>query len=180
MSQTTVSANVYWQKKNEFWQARQIGLAMESADKNVLNIADCFKITSLTQSNISRINRGNCGRGKSEKPCFRCDSKHSPDYCHFRDATCNLCQKNGHISAIFLKRKGTKGTRNCRTHVDRDEHDDNTHSITSGDTASVHKLFWISRKKWLSNGIGGHQWQMGRDGNWHRYCSITNQPHHFW
>ena len=80
------------------------------------------------------------------------------------------------------KRKCTKGTRNRWTHkADRDDYDDDTHSITSGDITSVHKLFRISQKKtWPSNGIGGHQWQMGRDGNWLRCCSIANQPHHFW
>ena len=163
-------------KKSNFDQARQIALVMESADKNVHNIAACSNTTTLIQPNISRINSGNSSRGKSEKPCFRCDGKHSPDSCRFRGATCNFCQKTGHISAVCLKRKGTKSTRNRRTHeVDRNGHDDDTHSITSGDTASVHKLFCISQKKnWPSSGIGGHQRQMSRDGNLHRCCSITN------
>ena len=118
---------------------RNILLAMESADKNVHDIAAC-------SNSDSRIDRGNSGRGKSEKPCCRCDGKHSPDYCRFRNATCDFCQKTGHISAACLKRKATKGTRNRRTHlVDSDEHDDDTHTITSGDTALVHKLFRISR-----------------------------------
>ena len=81
---------------------------------------------------------------------IRCDSKHSPDYCRFRDATCHFCQKTGHISAVCLKRKGTKGTYK----VDRDEHNDDTNSITSGDNVSVHKLFHITRKKKIDPLVG--------------------------
>ena len=102
-------------KKLNLGQAGQIALAMESADKNVHNIAACSNTTTLTQPNISHINRGNSGQGKSKKTFFRCDSKHSPDFSCFRDTTCNFCQKTGHISAACLKRKGTKGTRNCQT-----------------------------------------------------------------
>ena len=51
-----------------------------------------------------------------------------------------------HLAAC-LKKKGAKRTRNLETHkVYRDEHDDDTHSITSGDTASEHKVFPISQK----------------------------------
>ena len=46
---------------------------------------------------------------------------------------------------------------------------------TISNSSASHK-----KKKWPFNGISGHQWQMGRDGNWHRCCSITNQPHRFW
>ena len=141
----TVPADVYWRKKKlNFDQARQIALAMESDDKNFHGVAACSNTTTLTQPNISRIDRGNSDWGKSEKLCFRCDGKHLPDYCRFRDAICNFCQKTGYISTACLERKGTKGTRNRRTYkVDRDD----THSFTSGDTASVRKLFRISRKK---------------------------------
>ena len=110
-----------------FDQDRQIALVMESADKNVHDIATSSNITAHTQPNISRVDRGNFSRGKNEKLCFRCDSKHSSDYCRFKDATCDFCQKGGHISAASLKRKGTKGTRNHWTRkVVRDEHDDDT------------------------------------------------------
>ena len=53
---------------------------------------------------------------KAKKTCFQCDSKHSPDYCHFKYTTCNFCQKTGHISAACLKRKSTKGIRNHWIH----------------------------------------------------------------
>ena len=136
------------EKKLNFNQARQIAQAMESADKNVPNIAACSNTTTLTQPNISCIDGGNSGRGKSKKTCFQFDSKRSLDYCHFRDATCNFSQKTGHISATCLKKESTKGTRNSWTHkVDRDEHDNETLSITPGDTASVHKLICILQKK---------------------------------
>ena len=129
------------EKKLTFDQARQIALVMESADQNVHDEAACSNTTTLTQPNISCIDRRNSDRGKSEKLCFQCNRGHSPDYCNF-------CQKTGYISAACLKRNGTKGTRNHQTHkVDRNEYDDNTHSISSGDTASVHKLFCISQKK---------------------------------
>ena len=143
VSRTTVSTDVYWRKKLNFDQAWQITLAIENAVKNVHDIAACSNTTALTQPNIRRIDKG-----KSEKPCFRCDGKHSPDYCRFRDATCNFCQKTGHISVACLKRKGTKRTWNRRAHkINRDEHNDDTHSITPGDSASVRRLFCISRKK---------------------------------
>ena len=127
--------------------------------KKMFTTAACFNTTAHTEPNICCVDWGNSSRGKSEKPCFRCDGKHLQDYCCFRNPTCNFCQKTGSILAACLKRKGTKGTRNRQTHkVDRDEHDDDTHSITSGDTASVHKLFRISWKKnWPSNGIDRYQ-----------------------
>ena len=59
-------------KKLNFDQAKQIALAVESADKMFMTAA-CSKTITLTQPNISRIDRGNSGRGKSEKSCFRCD-----------------------------------------------------------------------------------------------------------
>ena len=96
------------EKKLNFDLARQIGLVMESADKNVHDIAAFSNTTTFTQPNICCIDRGNSGRRKSKKPFFQCDCKHSPDYCYFRNATCNFCQKTGHILAACLKRKGTK------------------------------------------------------------------------
>ena len=95
------------EKKLNFDQVRQIALVIESADKNVHGIAACSNTTTFTQSNISRIDRRNSGRGKSENQCLRYDGKHSPDYSRFKDATCNFYQKTGHISPACLKRKGT-------------------------------------------------------------------------
>ena len=117
---------------------------MESAEKNVHDIAAWFNTTTLTQPNKSCKNKGNFFEEKAKNHVF--DVTASTHWIIV--ATCNFSKKTGHISAACLKRKGTKGTRNCQIHkVDRDEHDDNTHSITSGDTASVHKLFHILRKK---------------------------------
>ena len=93
------------QKELNFDQARQIALVIESADKNVHNVAACSNTTTLTQPNINHIDRGNSGQGKSEKQCFRCDGKHSPDYCHFRDATCNFGQKTATFQQPALKGK---------------------------------------------------------------------------
>ena len=52
-----------------------------------------------------------------QKPCFRCDKTlHSADECHYKDAQCRYCHKDGHImSNCFAKQKAEKGKRN-RTH----------------------------------------------------------------
>ena len=52
-----------------------------------------------------------------QKPCFRCDkTSHSADECHYKDAQCRYCRKDGHImSNCFEKQKAEKGKRN-RTH----------------------------------------------------------------
>ena len=126
---------------------------MENADKNIYDLAAYSDTTALTQPNISRIHRGNSGRRKSEKPCFRCDGKHSPDYCRFGMQLVTSTRKLATFQQPVWKRKVTKDAKNLRIReVDRDEHGDDTHThtITSGDTASVHKHFRISRKKRLT------------------------------
>ena len=52
-----------------------------------------------------------------QKPCFRCGkTSHSADECHYKDAQCRYCHKDGHImSNCFAKQKAEKGKRN-RTH----------------------------------------------------------------
>ena len=146
-------------KMLNFDQARQIALAMESSDKNIHDIAAYFSTTTLSQPNISHIDRGNSSRGKSEKRCFWCDGKHSPHYCRFRDATCNFCQKSSHISAVCLKRKDTKGTRIAR-HIRL-----TVRSMTMTHTLSLQEpclnsqiLLHLTKKNWPSNSIGRHQW----------------------
>lgn len=47
---------------------------------------------------------------KSEKPCFRCNGSHSAHRCRFKEATCNYCEKKGHIERACLSKK--KSNRN--------------------------------------------------------------------
>ena len=130
-------------KKLNFDQARQIALVMENADKNVHDIAPCSNTAALTQQNISRIDRGNYSWGKAKNHVS-----------NVKASTRQIIVTSGMQPATSARKlatfqqpawKGTKVTKNCQTHkVDRDEHDNNTHSTTSRDTASVHKLFRIS------------------------------------
>ena len=52
-----------------------------------------------------------------QKPCFRCGkTSHLANGCHYKDAQCRYCHKDGHImSNCFAKQKAEKGKRN-RTH----------------------------------------------------------------
>ena len=38
------------------------------------------------------------------KPCFRCGAAHSPATCRFKTASCNYCQKQGHIATACFKK----------------------------------------------------------------------------
>lgn len=130
------------EKRLNFDQARQIALVMESADKNVHNIAACFNTTVPTQPNMSCVNRGNSHQGKNRKPCFRCDSKHS--LLLLQGSNLQFLPENWpHFSNLPEKERHQKLPDTESTEMSLMA----TPPIISGDTTSVYKLFHISQKK---------------------------------
>ena len=69
------------------------------------------------------------------RPCFRCDGKHSPDTCRFKEATCNFCSKQGHIASTCLSRKHA------------DDPDTESTLIPDDDSASAYELFHIHSER---------------------------------
>ena len=72
-------------------------LAMETAAKNVQDLSHVAQ-----SSNVHRLqtNTKNYKGDNTKTTCYRCGRKHSPDVCWFKNATCNLCGKTGHIKPV--------------------------------------------------------------------------------
>ena len=47
-----------------------------------------------------QTNTKNYEGDNAKTACYRCGRKHSPDVCWFKNATCNLCGKTGHIKPV--------------------------------------------------------------------------------
>ena len=116
----------------------QIALVMKSADKKVHDIVACSYTTTFTHPNISHINRGNSSWGKSEKPCF--DMMISS---HQIIATSGMQLATSAWKLATFQQPAWKGkvlrAPEIAEHIRSTEMSMMTaHSITSGDTASVH------------------------------------------
>ena len=72
-------------------------LATETASKNVHDLSHVAE-----SSNVHRLqtNTKNYEGDNAKTVCYRCGRKHSPDVCWFKNATCNLCGKTGHIKPV--------------------------------------------------------------------------------
>ena len=107
----------------DFKKALQMALAMESAAVNTtqLNAAahdstPCVNKVTARKHSTRKWEKKPPAQNR-RKPCFRCGkTSHSADECHYKDAQCRYCHKDGHImSNCFAKEKAEKGKRN-RTH----------------------------------------------------------------
>ena len=80
-----------------FQTALTICLAMETAAKNVHDLSHVAQSSNLhrLQTNTKHYEGDN-----TKTTCYRCGRKHSPDVCCFKNATCNLCGKTGHIKPV--------------------------------------------------------------------------------
>ena len=70
---------------------------METAAKNV---HDLTHVAESSNVHMLQTNTKNYEGDNSKTACYRCGRKHSPDVCWFKNATCNLCGKTGHIKPV--------------------------------------------------------------------------------
>ncbi|XP_042142738.1 uncharacterized protein K02A2.6-like [Ixodes scapularis] len=97
-------------------QAEKLAIAAECARSNAMEIR-------TTPKDVSQIHSvANDGPGPSPpaqhhaKPetkqatsvCYRCNGAHSPQDCHFKNATCLFCGRKGHIVKACLQKKAKK------------------------------------------------------------------------
>ena len=72
-------------------------LAMETAAKNVHDLSQVAQASTVHK--LQSNNNNYVGHNK-KTTCYRCGRKHNPDVCWFKNATCNLCGKTGHIKPV--------------------------------------------------------------------------------
>ena len=133
------------ERRLKFPEAREIALAMESADRNVKDIAAHTPTDTPSQQGLNWVKRPTEHiKTKRLKPCYRCNGRHSPDYCRYKEALCNFCHKAGHISPACLTRKHKEkaGNQNQKTHkVGQEVPVGETCSIADSNTGLSHSLF---------------------------------------
>ena len=80
-----------------FQTALTTSFAMETAAKNVHDLSHVAE-----SSNVHRLqtNTKNYEGDNAKTACYRYGRKHTPDVCWFKNATCNLCGKTGHIKPV--------------------------------------------------------------------------------
>ena len=102
-------------------------LAMETAAKNVQDLSHVAQ-----SSNVHRLqtNTKNDEGDNTKTTCYRCGRKHSPDVCWFKNATCNLCGKTGHIKPVCRSSNQPQSERFRRDH-DRKWRPGNGRNMTS-------------------------------------------------
>ena len=125
-------------------------LAMETAAKNVQDLSHVAQ-----SSNLHRLqtNTKNYEGDNTKTTCYRCERKHSPDVCWFKNATCDLCGKTGHIKPVcrssnqpqremFMRdhdRKWRPGNRNMTSQS-------NTHLLQEGEDEQCYSLYTIDSR----------------------------------
>ena len=72
-------------------------LAMETAAKNVHDLSQVAQASTVHKL---QSNNNNYVGDNKKTTCYRCGRKHNPDVCWFKNATCNLCGKTGHIKPV--------------------------------------------------------------------------------
>lgn len=72
-------------------RAQEIAQSMESADKGVKDLKGDTTHRSTDSVNLMTL-------VKKAKPCYRCNRRHDPKLCKFKDSNCHRCGKQGHIA----------------------------------------------------------------------------------
>lgn len=72
-------------------RAQEIAQSIESADKGAKDLKGDATHRCADSVNLTAL-------GKKLKPCYRCNRRHDPKLCKFREANCHRCGKQGHIA----------------------------------------------------------------------------------
>ena len=91
------------------------GLKNESAQKKLLTEANLTFTRAVeiaegneaAEASTQEFNKGNpASVRRMTQPCYRCGRhNHTPDECRFKDATCHVCKKKGHLANVCHQRK---------------------------------------------------------------------------
>ena len=119
----------YIERLGHYFSANELTtcLAVETAAKNVHDLTHVAE-----SSNVHRpqTNTKNYEGDNSKTACYRCGRKHSPDVCWFKNATCNLCGKTGHIKPV-CKSSNQPQSEMFRSDHDRKWRSGNGRNVTS-------------------------------------------------
>ena len=100
---------------------------METAAKNVHDLTHVAESSTVHRLQTNTINYEG---DNSKTACYRCGRNHSPDVCWFKNATCNLCGKTGHIEPV-CKSSNQPQSEMFRSDHDRKWRSGNGRNVTS-------------------------------------------------
>ncbi|XP_060520538.1 uncharacterized protein LOC132698477 [Cylas formicarius] len=112
----------------------------QSADVHDVNAREKVnKDPSKLKTSVSRVS----------KRCFRCEEKHSPDSCVYKNAKCKFCGKIGHVEhACFSKKKHSKQ----KPKVNQQSSESNFKNVPQNEHSSEDQVyhFSLNNVKWDS------------------------------
>ncbi|XP_037518323.1 uncharacterized protein LOC119395102 [Rhipicephalus sanguineus] len=103
-----VQQRLFAEKDLTFKGAFDIALRAENAVEDQKNVKteprEIHKgCTSICKTETKRYSSASAQKKKQH--CLPCDAQHSPDTCKFQTASCNYCEKRGHIEEACLKKR---------------------------------------------------------------------------
>ena len=107
--------------KLTFAKALELAKADETAERGTKDRSGGPSLHRLVHSQRPKRRRPPNPPPQSSAPkphsrsCSRCGAAHSPATCKYKDATCNYCQKKGHLASVCrTKARDQKGITNCK------------------------------------------------------------------
>ena len=95
-------------------KALDLAEAAETAESNAKQLEWALPCTAV-QAISSEEKEGGARRQitsrrstPTQNKCYRCGGKHNSDQCYFKDSTCYLCGKTGHIARVCRSKRGSK------------------------------------------------------------------------
>ncbi|XP_042142281.1 uncharacterized protein K02A2.6-like [Ixodes scapularis] len=126
-------------------QAEKLAIAAECAKNNAMEIRTTPKDVSQIHS-VAKDGPGPSPPAQHHaKPetkqatsvCYRCNGAHSPQDCHFKNATCLFCGRKGHIVKACLQKKAKKSPPRARRGTAQAD-------LLDGDTSKMYELYNLS------------------------------------
>ncbi|XP_060520647.1 uncharacterized protein LOC132698531 [Cylas formicarius] len=115
----------------------------QSADVHDVNAREKVnKDPSKLKTSVSRVS----------KRCFRCEEKHSPDSCVYKNAKCKFCWKIGHVEhACFSKKKHSKQ----KLKVNQQSSESSFENVPQNENSSEDQVYHFSLYSVKSDSITG-------------------------
>ena len=87
-----------------FDKALELSLAAEAAEWNTRELDTGMQRTSVHKLS-GQGERPRKEGGAQSLQCYRCDGKHRPNQCRFKDSACHNCGKKGHLAKVCRSRR---------------------------------------------------------------------------